>query len=68
MQGASDAAANCRSVVAMILAYHCMIHKLPKQKDKEEKAKSVKELKKKLRDRKTKCPDIVIKRLTDTIK
>ena len=68
MARAGEAADNNRSVVAMTLAYHCLIHKLPKHKDKEEKAKCIKDLKKKLRDRKTKCPDIVLARLTATVR
>ena len=41
--GAEKAAENCKSVVAMCLAYHALINRIPTQKTKEEKVRVIKE-------------------------
>ena len=45
MSGAELAAQNCKSVVAMCLAYHVLINRLPQHKTKEDKVRAIKDLK-----------------------
>ena len=68
LDGIKKAADNNKTLVAMTLAYHTMLFKMPNMKDKKSKADQLRTLKDKLAEKKLKCPDLVLARVTTAAK